>query len=254
MTLPIILDMAPSAAACACGTLCIDDVPLRRNSAPDGSGASLARVRPLGDAEIRVALRLAVSLIEKDSLAVEEVPLHGGYVRADMITFSANSIHVVEIKGDRDRLDRLREQGRVYSTFADRVTLVVGWRHAAAALRRAPHWWGVWLAERVEPCNEGGLGVALVPLREALVNPDQKREALADLLTRNSALALLHRLRADRGVRSKARAAISARLADASSSAELRRAVRDHWAQHPPMIRARQWASRIAVSPETASP
>lgn len=242
MTLPQAVSFSSSTATCQCGTICSDDAPIRRTSAPNGRGASLWRLHPLGDPEIRVALRAAVAILEKNALSVEEVPLGGGYVRADLIAVSGESIHVVEIKADRDRLHRLEEQGRVYGTFADRVTLVVGWRHAAAALRRAPHWWGVWLAERTEPCNAGGFTVALVPLREGLTNPNQKREAVADLLSRSDALALLQRLGADCGVRSKRRADISARLADASSQIELREAVRDHWARNPREIRDPEWA------------
>lgn len=141
------------------------------------------------------------------TLILEELPLRGGYVRVDVAVMTPGALHVYEIKSDRDRLDRLPEQMRLYNAVADRVTLIVGWPHAVAAMRRAPAWWEVWLAER----GDGG-AVALVPLREGGPNPEVCVRTVASLLSREAALSYLAELGADAGARSKPRDVLYARI------------------------------------------
>jgi hypothetical protein len=45
-----------------------------------------------------------------------------------------------ELKSERDTLERLPLQARIYSRVFDRVTLVTGLRHAGAAEDRIPGW------------------------------------------------------------------------------------------------------------------
>jgi hypothetical protein len=97
---------------------------------------------------------------------LEEVDCRRGYVRADYLCVRNDHLAVIEIKSDRDTLSRFDEQVRVYSAIAQRVTLVVGWNLAARAMRRAPSWWQVLLAER-----EGGTVARIVTLRDGGPNP-----------------------------------------------------------------------------------
>lgn len=119
---------------------------------------------------------------------LEEVRIWGGHVRADYVLSSPDAIFVVEIKSDRDTLRRFEEQVRVYSSFADRVVLVVGWSVAAEALHAAPSWWDVWLAER-PPTGQ----TLLIPLRDGASNPGARALSLARMLpveeARNVAVA-----------------------------------------------------------------
>ncbi len=145
-------------------------------------GPFLGRDTRLSDAEIRAALRLqrgAVRLAE-GSLVLEEVECWRGYVRADYLCVFDGALSVIEIKSDRDTLRRFDEQVRVYSAVADRVTLVVGWSLAARALRAAPSWWDVVLAERDEMSH-----VRFVPLRDGAPNGDVATHALTAMLPMN---------------------------------------------------------------------
>src|SRR5665213_1046038 len=92
------------------------DDPFRQSAAPDGLGATFARRQPLSDREIRSVLHGALKRRTPDwyrCAIADEVPFGGGYVRADVVTFSPNALHVFEIKGDRDHLYRLNEQARL---------------------------------------------------------------------------------------------------------------------------------------------
>ncbi len=118
---------------------------------------------PLSDAEIRRAIRVATSDAD---ICLEEVECWRGYARADFVCLTAGVVSIIEIKSDRDSLHRLSEQARVYSSIGERVTLVVGWNLAVRALRAAPNWWDVVLAER-----EGRSEVRLIQIRDGGPNP-----------------------------------------------------------------------------------
>ena len=192
------------------------------------SGADRARLSPLDDGSIRDALRSLLCAGEpiardSDSHITEEFALDEGYVRADFVVISPAALHILEIKSDRDRLYRLPDQARAYNRVADIVTLVVGWRHAVAGLRQAPWWWEIWLAD---PLDEGG--IQFVPLRAPDRNPCAERPGLARLLPRDTALAMLTEVGADRGARSKPRAVIQDRLVSAIGTERLRANVFTH--------------------------
>jgi len=129
---------------------------------------------PLSDAEIRRAIRSALSGAD---ICLEEVECWRGYARADFIYLSAGVMSVIEIKSDRDSLHRFHEQARVYSSIAERVTLLVGWNLAARALRLAPNWWDVVLAER-----ESSSDVRLIQIRDGAPNPDSNMGGLIAML------------------------------------------------------------------------
>lgn len=133
----------------------------------------------LSDAEIRAALAVhgGPGNLAPSGLLLEEVECWRGYVRADYICLSEETLSVIEVKSDYDSLRRFPEQARVYSAIADRVTLVVGWTLAAAALRAAPWWWDVVLAER-----DSASGVRFVQLRDGVQNPGVSPAALAAML------------------------------------------------------------------------
>jgi len=132
----------------------------------------------LSDREIRLALSGLFRLggLPASDIMVEEVECWRGYVRADYLCVR-DDLAVIEIKSDRDTLSRFDEQVRVYSAIADRVTLVVGWSLAARALRKAPWWWQVLLAER-----EADSETRFVTLRDGGRNPAVDAAALVWML------------------------------------------------------------------------
>ncbi len=197
------------------------------------TGAARAWNNPLNDCTIRRALR---TLLNYDHSAargrvLEELALNYGAVRADIVVSTADTLHIYEIKSDLDRLDRLPEQARVYAQTSDYATLVVGWRHAVAAMRQAPSWWEVWLAE----WTESG-GIQFVPLRPLRINPECHRPGLTRLLPRSDALSLLAVYQADRGVRTKPRAVIYGRLMEVVSLDVIRAHVHQHLRSRQPRV------------------
>lgn len=149
--------------------------------APAGQASAARALGPfpdsgnrLSDAEIRRAIRSATSGME---ICLEEVECWRGYARADFMCLTAGALSIIEIKSDRDSLHRFDEQSRVYSAIAERVTLVVGWNLAARALRAAPNWWDVVLAER-----EGLSEVRLIQIRDGASNPDSNMGGLLAML------------------------------------------------------------------------
>jgi hypothetical protein len=163
---------------------------IRNGLGPPAFGPLGSPFARLQDVEIRQALlellrdganpefqTPCADLTERDCVVVEELALARGYVKADIAVSTSGKLHVYEIKSDRDNLTRLPEQIRVYGEVSNHVTLVVGWKHVAAALRTAPQWWEIWLAERVE---SGGL--IFVPLRGLGENPNLNIRSLAVLI------------------------------------------------------------------------
>jgi hypothetical protein len=154
---------------------------------------------------------------------VNELRLNVGVVRADIAVVSPEQFWIIEIKSDLDTLLRLDRQQRCYGQLADHVELVVGWRLSARAMRAAPPWWELWLAERKPDST-----IALIPLRDPAPNPSQKRFVMARMLPVQRTLRMLGERDADHGVRSASRDAIAERAAEVIPIADLRRAIADY--------------------------
>ncbi|MEZ4495132.1 MAG: sce7726 family protein [Dehalococcoidia bacterium] len=194
---------------------------------PPGGDASERAIGPLPgsagqltDADIRAALSVGQpARAALGDTVLEEVECWRGYVRADYVCLSGNALSIIEIKSDRDTLRRFPEQVRVYSSFADRVTLVVGWTLAARALRIAPVWWDVLLAERNESSS-----VRFVALRDGVRNPDIGTAGLVAMLP----IDQVQRLARYAGLRTKTRSReLRRQVAEFVDHEDLRTAVRD---------------------------
>lgn len=176
------------------------------------------------DGDLRTALTRKLARRhshDSNTRILQELGLRHGAARVDIAVVNG-SVHGYELKSDSDSLERLARQARVYGSVLDRVTLVVGRRHAEAAMRMVPDWWGVQVAE-MGPRD----GVLFSSIRRARNNPSQDIVAVAKLLWRDEALELLHQLGAAKGFRSKPRAAIYARLAEVVHPEDIRSRVRD---------------------------
>jgi hypothetical protein len=176
------------------------------------------------DGDLRVALLRRLErrhARDVDTLILQELGIRHGRARVDVAVVNG-SLHGYEIKSDSDSLGRLAQQASVYGSVLDRVTLVVGGRHAEAAMGMIPDWWGVQVA-KMGPRG----GVLFSSVRRGRNNPSQDVVAVAKLLWRDEALELLSQLRAEKGFRSKPRAAIYAQLAKVARLEEIRSRVRD---------------------------
>lgn len=188
---------------------------------PPGAQVS-TDIPPPGDSEIRLVLRHHLQrrwAEQPATLFIEELGLCRGQVRVDLAAVNG-LLHGYEIKSDRDRLNRLPTQVQMYGTVVDRATIVTGRRHLHNVLKIVPAWWGVLSVD----LDQGRTVVRSV--RSARENPARVPRALAELLWRDEALALLESRQAARGVRSKPRAAIWDRLCEVFDVTEIAAAVR----------------------------
>ncbi len=166
----------------------------------------------MNDHDIRAALKaefMQRCIKDDDTFVLEELGIKHGIARIDLVIMN-HQLHGYEIKSDLDSLKRLPHQIMVFSSVMDRMTLVVGYKHAYDALKMVPEWWGVRLAEKK---RQGG-NVVFSEARPALGNPKVNLYAVAALLWRNEALAILDEIGAANGVRSKRRSEVYKRLVD----------------------------------------
>jgi hypothetical protein len=149
------------------------------------------------DSDIRPFLRqrLAIEHPGETVLFLEEFPIYGGDVRADMVAING-SLHGYEIKSAKDRLDRLENQVEAYGAVFDRASIVVSDRHAEHAAKIVPDWWEILLVQCI------GGGICFKTRQRGRANPAREAHALASLLWKAEALALLVSLGLDAGMRS----------------------------------------------------
>ena len=178
----------------------------------------------MNDRDIRIVLKeelLKKHAGDNDTLVLDELGIKHGTSRIDLVVIN-HQLHGYEIKSDLDSLKRLPDQIEAYNSVMDRVTLIVGYRHAYDALKMVPEWWGVRLAEMKKQSGT----VVLSDARSARENPEVDLNAVVALLWRNEALAILEELGAASGVRWKRRREIYNRLVDLSNPDFLRFKIR----------------------------
>ena len=161
------------------------------------------------DRDVRAAVRQrleAEHFGDPNTLIVDEMGVWSGTVRIDIAVINGE-ICGYELKSDRDTLARLPMQADVYSRVFDKVTLVVGDRHARKARGLIPKWWGVTLAR-----FRGG-ELKLIDDRKAKSNPGRDPYLVAELLTKDEAIAILDQHGLAAGWRSKRIREIHERLA-----------------------------------------
>lgn len=175
------------------------------------------------DCDVRAALHakvLAEHHGQADTLVLDELALWYGTARVDVAVVNGR-IHGFEIKSDRDTLERLEGQARIYNNVLDRVTLVVGVKHLEGAMRASPEWWGVKVAKQ-GPRR----AVHFEEVRAPRMNPSVDPVAVAALLWCDEIEELLAGVSAVRGYRGKSRDVLSRRAAEVLSITDLRSAVR----------------------------
>ncbi|MCV7243830.1 sce7726 family protein [Mycobacterium mantenii] len=175
------------------------------------------------DHDVRVALRnhLVVEHANDSSTRVMEELGLCEEVRVDFAVING-AFTGFELKSERDTLARLPRQEATYSRVFDYVYLVAAGNHIDRAQQLIPSWWGI-----VTALPTTTSGVSLRFDRVAIENPTVDASAVVQLLWRDEALAILARMGADRGVRSKPRAEVWERLIETLNVADLRSEVRE---------------------------
>ena len=177
----------------------------------------------MNDFQLRSALKrkvLAHYAKDPGTRIVDELGLRHGIARVDIAVVNG-IIHGYELKSDKDNLKRLPHQIQIYSSVLDKVTLVVGIRHAHEATKLVPDWWGIKIAK------VGSRGAfEFESYRTARANPSLDPLSVCKLLWRDEALTLLAELGEAERVRYKARALVYARLAEVADLASIQERVR----------------------------
>jgi hypothetical protein len=177
----------------------------------------------MNDHQLRRALKskvLARYAKDPNTRIVDELGLRHGLARVDIAVVNG-IIHGYELKSDKDNLKRLPHQIHVYSSVLDKVTLVVGIRHALEATELLPDWWGIKIA------RVGSRGAfEFEAYRTARLNPSLDPLSICKLLWRDEALTLLDELGEAAGVRHKPRAIVYSRLSQVADLGNLQERVR----------------------------
>jgi hypothetical protein len=186
-------------------------------------------VEPLDDADALLDLDIRAALHRRldaqhgkdpKALVVDELALCQGEARVDVAAVNGR-LEGYEIKGPRDSLARLPGQRDAYNRVFDRMTIVCADRHASAIEKLVPAWWGLWGV--VVRRNE----ISLTQVRRPRANPAIESLAVAQLLWRGEALALLAQHGIADGLRSKPKRELWSALAKGLPLTALRRGVRE---------------------------
>jgi len=177
----------------------------------------------VNDRDVRTALltRLRCDHAnDADTVIVEEMGVWSGSVRVDVAVINGE-LHGIELKSERDTLERLPNQASLYSEVFDRVTLVVASRHFGKARAIVPEWWGLTEASRR---SDGR--TELREVRPSTSNPSPQALQIARLLWKSEVLSLLEQNGLLRGYRSKPIEVLAQRLSTSLPLKTLRDSVR----------------------------
>lgn len=140
------------------------------------------------DKDVRQAVRTKIlkdHINDNSTLVVEELGLDYGRNRIDIAVINGE-IHGYELKSDSDTLLRLPQQAVCYSSIMDKVTLVVGSKHAPLAIQLIPDWWGV----KIATIGKKG-AIHLKTIRRNKKNTEIDPMELLKLIWKDEALILL---------------------------------------------------------------
>ena len=186
-----------------CGMACTRGNP-SANSIQYDAAQSAMRDRDVRDAMLSRLWRWHEG--DPDTRVIQEMGIWSGTVRIDIAVINGE-MSGFELKSDSDTLTRLPAQAELYSRVFDRMTLVVGERHAEKSKAIVPSWWGVTVARQEHK------KVTLTCRRKSQRNPSQDAFLVAQLLWREEALRVLDSYALAKGWRSKTARAIHERLA-----------------------------------------
>ncbi len=118
-------------------------------------------------------------------LVIHELGLAHAKRRVD-VTVIGDEFHGYEIKSERDRLDRLKGQMKIYAQALHRLTLIVATKHLKSTIEMIPAWCGL---KEVQVDLRGQ--IVLRDVRRAERNPSVDPFILAHLLWRSEVIDIL---------------------------------------------------------------
>ncbi|POD97063.1 sce7726 family protein [Pectobacterium odoriferum] len=121
----------------------------------------------LNDKEIRQGLvNMLLSKSQQPGRIIHELPIDNGNAIADVVAVY-KQLHCYEIKGDGDKIERLKTQGEFYNKTFPKITLVTTEKHLEKALKNTPYFWGLIVART----NKKSGSIILKYIRKASENP-----------------------------------------------------------------------------------
>jgi hypothetical protein len=156
-----------------------------------------------------------------NAMVIDELGLQHGSCRADIAIVNGRMIGY-EIKGETDSLRRLREQVRAYSAVFDQATVITTTKHRRKVLAKIPRWWGVIICHSASRRR-----ITFETWRAAKTNQRVKSLAVARLLWKNEAAAILRKLGEPKCFLREPRAKLYERLAEILELPQLQRRVRN---------------------------
>jgi hypothetical protein len=172
---------------------------------------------------------------DDETRIVQEMGVWSGSVRVDIAVINGE-LTGIELKSEKDTLERLPFQSEIYSRVFDRVELVVAERHRAKAEAQIPWWWKLTIA------SEKKRRITLDTVREGQRNPSQDAFLVAHLLWKDEALAVLDKFGLAKGWRGKKVKLIHQRLATELPQDRLFECVREKLKLRP------NWLGQIPTS------
>ena len=122
------------------------------------------------------------------TLVVDELGLRHGQSRIDIAVINGK-LSGIEIKSELDDLSRLPSQVDSYSSIFGNLTLAVASKYLARSLDIIPSWWGV-----ISVSSGIRGGIHLKKVRSSAHNDNIDPNALATLLWRDEAIAMLREM------------------------------------------------------------
>lgn len=156
-----------------------------------------------------------------NALVIDELGLHHGSCRADIAVVNGRMIGY-EIKGETDSLKRLRDQVRAYNAVFDEATVITTTKHRRKVMAKIPSWWGVIICHSA-PRRQ----ITFETWRAGTMNERVDSLAVAQLLWKSEAAAMLARLGEPKRILREPRAKLYERLTEILELSQLQRRVRN---------------------------
>lgn len=172
-----------------------------------------------------------------NALVIDELGLNHGSCRADIAVVNGRMIGY-EIKGETDSLKRLREQVRAYNAVFDEATVITTTKHRRKVMAKIPGWWGVIICHSA-PRRQ----ITFETWRAGTMNERVNSLAVAQLLWKSEAAAMLARLGEPKRIQREPRAKLYERLTEILELPQLQRRVRNC------LRRRKNWRDPVPPSP-----
>jgi len=151
-----------------------------------------------------------------NTVIIEELDLCQGEARIDLAIINGVA-KGIEIKSDKDTLDRLEYQTPIYNKIFDYIEIVVGKTHQSTIFEKVPSWWGISIVEYDDNINT----LIYKPIRHALQNRMKEPMCVIQFLWKSEALSILNKRTYSTSFKNKSRHEIWKKIIDVYEDNEI---------------------------------